>query len=80
MVARAYLQPLSFLLNGMGKLRAQAIIAIVMSIFNLVLSILFVRSFGVIGAILDTVVTELTVVVIPETIIIGRVLKRLKVA
>jgi O-antigen/teichoic acid export membrane protein len=64
----------------MGKLRAQAIIAIVMSIFNLVLSILFVRSFGVIGAILDTVVTELTVVVIPETIIIGRVLKRLKVA
>jgi O-antigen/teichoic acid export membrane protein len=64
----------------MGKLRAQAIIAILMSIFNLVLSILFVRSFGVIGAILGTVIAELTVVVIPETIIVGRVLKRLKVA
>jgi O-antigen/teichoic acid export membrane protein len=79
-VLSAYLQPLSFLLNGMGKLRAQAIIAILMSIFNLVLSILFVRSFGVIGAILGTVIAELTVVVIPETIIVGRVLKRLKVA
>jgi O-antigen/teichoic acid export membrane protein len=79
-ILSAYLQPLSFLLNGIGKLKAQAIISILMSIINLALSILFVRHFGIIGAILGTVVSEFAIVVIPSTVIVVGALERLETA
>ncbi len=78
-ILSAYLQPLSILLNGIGRLRAQAITAILMSVVNLTLSILLVRRFGIIGAILGTIVAELTVVVIPETIIAKKALRQIAV-
>ena len=79
-VLSAYLQPLSFLLNGIGKVRPQAIIAVLMSVINLGLSILLVKHLGIIGAILGTVISELIVVVIPSTIIAQRSLKQLEMA
>ncbi len=77
-VLSAYLQPLSFFLNGIGKLKEQAVIAVAMSVINLGLSIVLVMHFGVIGAILGTVVAEILVVLIPETILAQRALRSLK--
>jgi O-antigen/teichoic acid export membrane protein len=71
------LQPISFFLNGVGQLRVQAVIAIIMAIFNLALSIVLVQHFGIIGAILGTIVAEVIIVLIPETIIVRRVLRQL---
>jgi O-antigen/teichoic acid export membrane protein len=73
----SYLQPISFFLNGVGQLRVQAVIAIIMAIFNLALSIVLVQHFGIIGAILGTIVAEVIIVLIPETIIVRRVLRQL---
>ncbi len=78
-VLSAYLQPLSFLLNGIGKLKEQAVIALTMSVVNLGLSILLVRHYGVIGAILGTVLSEVFVVLIPEMLLAQRALRSLRI-
>lgn len=73
----SYLQPINFLLNGIGELRSQVVCAITMAVLNLGLSILFVKHFGIIGAVLGTFVAQLTVQVIPLTVIARARLRRL---
>lgn len=65
----SYLQPINFLLNGIGELKSQVICAIAMAAVNLGLSILFVRRIGIAGAVLGTLVAQLAVQTIPLTII-----------
>lgn len=77
-ILSAYLQPLSFLLNGIGKLKEQAVIALLMAVVNLVLSIALVMHFGVVGAILGTILAEILVVLVPETILARRALRVLR--
>ncbi len=74
-VLSAYLQPLSFLLNGIGKLKEQAVLALLMAVLNLGLSIVLVMHFGVIGAILGTIISEIAAVLIPETVLARRALR-----
>ncbi|WP_187290221.1 oligosaccharide flippase family protein [Terriglobus saanensis] len=76
-VLSSYLQPLSFFLNGIGKLKEQAVISLLMAGFNLALSIVLVEHVGIIGAILSTVVAEILIVLIPETLIARRALHHL---
>ncbi len=75
-VLYAYLQPVSFLLNGVGVFRVQVISALAMAVMNLVLSILFVKHYGIIGAVLGTVTSLLLVQVVPLTVVTKRVLRR----
>ena len=76
-VVFSYLQPINFLLNGIGELKAQVVCAVAMAVVNLGLSIFFVKRFGIVGAVLGTFVAQLTVQVIPLTVIARTQLKRL---
>jgi O-antigen/teichoic acid export membrane protein len=67
-IVYAYLQPVGFLLNGLSRYRIQAWCAALMAILNLALSILFVKHFGILGAVLGTTVAQVVVQVIPLTI------------
>lgn len=73
----SYLQPINFLLNGIGELKSQVICAIAMAALNLGLSILFVKHIGIVGAILGTFVAQVAVQVVPLTIIARTRLKEL---
>ena len=76
-VLYAYLQPVNFLLNGIGQFRVQVICGLLMAAVNLVLSILFVKHYGIVGAVLGTVIALLVVQVVPLTIVTKRVLSKL---
>ena len=73
----SYLQPVSTLLSGVGKFRVQVTCAILMAVLNLSLSILFVKHYGILGAVLGTVVSLTVVQVIPMTIVARRTLRGL---
>jgi O-antigen/teichoic acid export membrane protein len=73
----AYLQPIAFLLNGLGQLRAQVTCAMLMAVLNLGLSIYFVKHYGIIGAVLGTVIALTVVVVVPLTLVTRRTLREL---
>ncbi len=75
-VLYAYLQPMNFLLNGVGQLRAQVIAALVMAVLNLALSIFFVIHYGIIGAVLGTVISTLVAQVVPLTVLTRSALKK----
>ncbi len=75
----AYLQPLCFLLNGVGQFRQQAISAVLMAILNLGLSIFFVRQFGIVGAVLGTVLALIMTQVVPLSLAAKHVLHELPV-
>jgi O-antigen/teichoic acid export membrane protein len=77
-IVNAYLQPITFLLSGIGEFRIQIIVALIMAVVNLALSIVFVKIYGIIGAVLGTVIAMLLVVVIPETLVTIRILRRLR--
>jgi O-antigen/teichoic acid export membrane protein len=73
----SYLQPINFLLNGIGELKSQVVCAIAMAVVNLGLSILFVKHYGIVGAVLGTLLAQLTVQVIPLTVIARKQLRKL---
>jgi O-antigen/teichoic acid export membrane protein len=73
----AYLQPINFLMNGIGKLRVQVISGLVMAFLNLALSIVFVKLYGIVGAVLGTVISQSLVQVVPLTAVTWRELKKL---
>lgn len=54
--------PVSLLLNGVGAMKAQAIIAVVASLSNLTLSIFLTRRLGVIGVCLGSSITQVLIV------------------
>ncbi len=76
-IAYCYLQPINFLLNGIGELKSQVVCAIAMAIVNLGLSILFVKHIGIVGAVLGTLVAQLSVQVVPLTVIARRQLRKM---
>lgn len=57
--------PLSAVLNGTGRLRAQALAATAMIAVNLTLSVVLVRRIGIAGPMIATCIAQLTCVVIP---------------
>jgi len=73
----AYLQPITFLLNGLGKLRIQVICSLAMAVVNLGLSILFVKLYGIIGVVMGTSLALLAVEVVPLTFAVRSVLRQL---
>ena len=76
-VVNAYLQPVSFLLNGIGRFRVQVICGVINAGLNLGLSIFFVKHYGIVGAVLGTVVSLIIVQVVPLTIVTRSALKDL---
>ncbi len=76
-VLYAYLQPINFLLNGIRRFRVPVICAIANAVLNLGLSIIFVKHFGIIGAVLGTLTAFLLVQVVPLTIETQKILKDL---
>jgi len=74
-VVYAYLQPINFLLNAVGRFRVQVICQLAMAALNLALSILFVKRYGIVGGALGTVVSLVVVQVVPLTIVTWRELK-----
>ena len=79
-ILNGYLQPVNFLLNGVGAFRVQVICAIVMAVLNIALSIYFVHRYGLFGAILGTVIAQLLVQAAPLTLAARRVLRGLQQA
>jgi O-antigen/teichoic acid export membrane protein len=77
-VLYAYLQPISFFLNGIGRFREQVISGLIMAVVNLALSIIFVRSFGILGAVLGTIAALILVQVAPLSVVVKRELDRLR--
>lgn len=51
--------PIAMLLNGVGVLKAQTIVAAVASLTNLALSIFLTRKYGVVGVCLGSIITQL---------------------
>jgi Na+-driven multidrug efflux pump len=76
-VLNAYLQPINYLMNGISELKVQVIAGLIMAAVNIFLSILFVRMYGIVGAVLGTVVAETIVLVVPMTVALNRTLRRL---
>lgn len=74
-IVYAYLQPVNFLLNAIGKFRVQVICGLAMAAVNLGLSIMFVIRYGIVGGALGTVLSLLIVQVVPLTIVAWRELK-----
>ncbi len=68
-IVYAYLQPINFLLNGLSQFRVQAWCGAIMACANIGFSILFVKRFGVLGAVLGTITAQLLAQVIPLTIV-----------
>jgi O-antigen/teichoic acid export membrane protein len=68
----------SIFLNGMGILRFQAIIGILMALCNLALSIELARAWGVAGVIWGTVFAYLGIVVLPMFYVLPKLLKRVR--
>ncbi len=77
-IGNAYMAPISFLLNGLGIFRFQVIDALITAVVNLGLSIVFVKHYGVVGAVLGTVIAQVLGQIIPYTFVTARVLKRLR--
>ena len=72
----AYLYPTSMLLNGLGEVKFQAIVAAAMAVANIVLSIALVTRIGIVGAIAGTVVSEAIFLIIPTAVRVRQVLRR----
>lgn len=77
-VLNAFLTPVSFLLNGLAKIKIQVVVFMAMSVVNLTLSILFVKRYGIIGAVLGTVVSLALVVVLPLSIAVRNSLREFR--
>jgi O-antigen/teichoic acid export membrane protein len=76
-VVYAYLQPINFLLNGVRAFKVPVICAIIYALANLGLSIVFVKRYGIIGAVLGTLTATVLVQTIPLTITAQRILRSL---
>lgn len=72
----AYLQPVGFLLTGLHRLKFQAATIMVMAVLNVSLSIVFVKMYGIVGAILGTLLAQTIVLVIPQTIAVHRIFRQ----
>lgn len=77
-VLYAYLQPISFFLNGIGRFREQVVSGLIMAFVNLALSIILVRSFGIIGAVLGTIASLILIQVGPLSVVVRRALNDLR--
>lgn len=77
-VVNSYLQPTAYLLNGLGIFRFQVINGLTMAVVNLGLSIMFVKMYGVVGAVLGTVVAQTLIQAVPYGFVTMRILKRLR--
>jgi O-antigen/teichoic acid export membrane protein len=73
----AYLYPASTLLTGLGKIRTLAVLAMIMAVFNIALSIVLVKLYGTIGAILGTVIAEVVFALLPTYIVVSRSLREM---
>ena len=62
-------------LNGANVIRLQVTVAILMAVANLVLSIVLVRSVGVAGPVWASVITQITIVLIPEGYVLWPLLR-----
>jgi O-antigen/teichoic acid export membrane protein len=67
----------SCLLAALNRTRAQALLSVIACCVNLTISILLVTRIGSLGVILGTLVSYLTVLVIPQTLIVSRALNAL---
>lgn len=67
-------------LNGVGKTKIQAFLALIMTIGNVGLSILLCRQIGIAGAIWGTVISYLLAVAIPLAFLIPRMLQEINLA
>ncbi len=76
-VLNAFVTPVSFLLNGLAKIKIQVVVFMAMSVVNLTLSIFFVKHFGIIGAALGSVVANALVVVLPLSISVRNSLRKM---
>jgi O-antigen/teichoic acid export membrane protein len=70
----------SCLLAALNRTRLQAVLSIVAAALNVGLSVHWVRQVGSVGVIGGTIASYLVVLVIPQSLIVNRVLKKMLVA
>jgi O-antigen/teichoic acid export membrane protein len=68
----------SCLLAALNRTREQALLSIVAAAVNIALSVLLVRYIGSLGVIGGTIMSYVLVLVIPQTLIVGRTFKQLQ--
>ncbi len=76
-VVSAVSWPMSMLLNGAGVLKAQTVLAVIVSLSNLALSIFLTRRLGVMGVCLGSIITQLLITFPTYSVLIPGLLKRL---
>lgn len=74
-VVHAASAPVAAFLSGLDLVRIQAVSAATMAVVNLISSIVLVRSLGVVGPPLATVVCQVTITLIPLTVMLFRRLR-----
>jgi O-antigen/teichoic acid export membrane protein len=62
----------------MNRIREQAALSIVAAVVNIALSIALVRHIGSLGVISGTILSYVFVLVIPQSVLVGRILKELE--
>jgi O-antigen/teichoic acid export membrane protein len=65
----------SMLLNGAGRVRTQAITAIVMAVANLPVSIVLTQQLGIVGPVLGSLITHALIVGVPTAVMTRRLLR-----
>ena len=68
----------SCLLAALNRIREQAALSIVAAVVNIALSIALVRHIGSLGVIGGTILSYVFVLVIPQSVLVGRILKELE--
>lgn len=64
--------PVAVLLNAAGVLRFQVVIAVAMAVLNLLLSLLFTRSLGIVGPALGSLLAQLLCITLPSIVYLRR--------
>ncbi len=75
-IVNAISGPVAMLLNGLHRLRPQAIAAVAMAGANIVLSVIWVQQVGLPGPLLATVVTQILCILVPMGLYLRHVLRR----
>ncbi len=74
----AFMSVESCLLAALNRTREQAFLSIVAAVVNISLSIVLVRHIGSLGVIGGTILSYVFVLVIPQSVLVGRIFKELE--
>lgn len=76
-IINGVLAPLSMFLSGINVVKFQIFTAVGMAVFNLAISIILTRNFGVVGCIYGTVSAQILFMLLPALVFVPKLVRRL---